>query len=193
MLKDELPDDLLEFLQSDRRLAYDAAACEIGAFTLRATDEIEEINLLVGAENGDGACVMRGLDLVKTCEEYDPRGMLVYIPSLRKYGSSFCARSAATLSAFQASVADTWRRVRLAATMWTCRTERTIWRRWRSRKSSWKSWRSFPKTTRCRRLASPLNVGRSFTESQGCLRRASVEYYSPANRDSSWKLSRNRG
>jgi len=87
MLKDELPDDLLEFLQSDRRLAYDAAACEIGAFTLRALDEIEEIELLISAESDDGVCVMRGLDLVKTCGEYDPRGMLVYIPSLRKYGS----------------------------------------------------------------------------------------------------------
>ncbi len=87
MLKDELPDDLVAFLKTDRRLRYDARACEIGVFTLRALDEVQEIELAVSAEQGEATCVMRGLDLLKTCEAYDPRGMLVYIPSLRKYGS----------------------------------------------------------------------------------------------------------
>jgi hypothetical protein len=87
MLKDELPDDLVAFLKTDRRLRYDAQACEIGVFTLRTLDEVQEIELTVSAEQGEAACVMRGLDLLKSCEEYDPRGMLVYIPSLRKYGS----------------------------------------------------------------------------------------------------------
>jgi predicted RNA-binding Zn-ribbon protein involved in translation (DUF1610 family) len=87
MLKDELPDDLLEFLESDRRLKYDASACEIGVFTFRAADEIEEITLTVSAEDEESACVIRALDLLKSCDAYDPRGMLVYIPSMRKYGS----------------------------------------------------------------------------------------------------------
>jgi hypothetical protein len=87
MLKDELPDDLVAFLKTDHRLRYDAEACEIGVFTLRALDEVQEIELIVSAEQGGAACMMYGLDLLKSCEEYDPRGMLVYIPLLRKYGS----------------------------------------------------------------------------------------------------------
>jgi membrane protease YdiL (CAAX protease family) len=87
MLKDELPDDLVAFLKTDRRLEYDASMCEIGVFALRSLDEIQEIELAVSAERGGSTCLMRGLDLLKSCEEYDPRGMLVYIPSLRKYGS----------------------------------------------------------------------------------------------------------
>ncbi len=87
MPKDELPDDLVEFLGSDRRLKYDPSACEIGVFTFRTLEEIEEIELIVRAEDHKSTYPIRGLDLVKSCEEYDPRGMLVYIPSLRKYGS----------------------------------------------------------------------------------------------------------
>ena len=87
MPKDELPDDLVEFLSSDRRLEYDASACEIGVFTFRTLEEVEEIDLAVSAEDHESACTIRALDLLKSCEEYDPRGILVYIPSLRKYGS----------------------------------------------------------------------------------------------------------
>ncbi len=87
MLKDELPDDLVAFLKTNRLLTYDAATCEIGVFTLRALDEVQEIEFAVRAENGDAVSTMRGLNLLKSCEDYDPRGMLIYIPSLRKYGS----------------------------------------------------------------------------------------------------------
>ena len=47
MSKDELPDDLVEFLQSDRRLEYDPSGCEIGVFTLRSLDEVSDIDLAV--------------------------------------------------------------------------------------------------------------------------------------------------
>jgi hypothetical protein len=87
VIKDELPDDLVKFLWLDRDVKYDASKCEIGVFTFRTLDEVEEIELIVSAEESDAVCVMRGLDLLRSCEEYDPRGMLVYIPSLRKYGS----------------------------------------------------------------------------------------------------------
>ena len=87
MPKDELPDDLVEFLESDRRLEYDASACEIGVFTFRALEEVEAIDLTVRAKDHESTCAIRALDLVKSCEVYDPRGILVYIPSLRKYGS----------------------------------------------------------------------------------------------------------
>jgi hypothetical protein len=83
----ELPDDLVEFLESDRRLEYDASACEIGVFAFRTLDEVEEIDLTVRAEDHESACTIHALDLVKSCEGYDPRGIFVYIPSLRKYGS----------------------------------------------------------------------------------------------------------
>ena len=87
MPQDELPDDLVEFLKSDRRLEYDAAVCEIGVFTFRSLEEVEEIDLAVRAEGQDSTCTIRALDLLKSCAEYDPRGILVYIPALRKYGS----------------------------------------------------------------------------------------------------------
>ncbi len=87
MPKDELPDDLVEFLQSDRRLEYDASACEIGVFTLRSLEEVEEIDLTVCCKDQESTRVVHALDLLRSCEEYDPRGILVYIPSLRKYGS----------------------------------------------------------------------------------------------------------
>ena len=50
MLKDELPDDLVEFLESDRRLEYDVSACEIGVFTFRSLEEVVEIDLAVRVE-----------------------------------------------------------------------------------------------------------------------------------------------
>ena len=87
MFQDELPDDLVDFLESDRRLEYDASTCEIGVFTLRTLDEIEQISLTVSDKEHDSKCTIRALDLVKSCEVYNPRGILVYIPSLRKYGS----------------------------------------------------------------------------------------------------------
>ncbi len=86
MLKDELPDDLVAFLESDRRLEYDASAGEMGAFTFRTLDEIEEIDLAVRLRGQESTGTVRALDLLKA-EGYDARGMLVYIPSLRKYGS----------------------------------------------------------------------------------------------------------
>jgi hypothetical protein len=87
MSTDDLPDDLVEFLESDRRLKYDASACEIGIFTFHALDEIKQIDLTVSAKDHQSTCTVRALDLVKSCEGYDPKGMFVYIPSLRKYGS----------------------------------------------------------------------------------------------------------
>jgi membrane protease YdiL (CAAX protease family) len=84
---DELPDDLVAFLESKRDLDYDPTQCEIGVFTFRTLDEVGEIDLAVDAEDHQSNCIIRALDLVKTCEVYDPRGMFVYIPSLRKYGS----------------------------------------------------------------------------------------------------------
>ncbi len=47
MFQDELPDDLVDFIESDRRLEYDASTCEIGVFTFRTLDEIEQIDLTV--------------------------------------------------------------------------------------------------------------------------------------------------
>jgi predicted RNA-binding Zn-ribbon protein involved in translation (DUF1610 family) len=90
MPTDDLPDDLVAFLESDRRLEYDPSACEIGVFTFRTLAEIEEICMIVRSEDHESTCTIRALDLLKTCEAYDPRGMFVYIPSLRKYGSYDC-------------------------------------------------------------------------------------------------------
>jgi hypothetical protein len=87
MIKDELPDDLVEFLESNRRMEYDASACEIGAFEIRTLNEVEEIDLTLSGAGNESPCSIRALDLIKSCELYDPRGMLVYIPALRKYGS----------------------------------------------------------------------------------------------------------
>ena len=83
MLKDELPDDLVEFLDSDRRLEYDASTCEIGVFTFRTLEEIEEIDVSFTDEGHESTRTVRALNLLKSCEVYDPRGILVYIPSLR--------------------------------------------------------------------------------------------------------------
>ncbi len=85
--KDQLPDDLVAFLKSNRILEYDPAACESGLFTIRSFEEIEEIQMVVRGEDGESSCTIRALDLVKSCEGYDPRGMFVFIPALRKYGS----------------------------------------------------------------------------------------------------------
>jgi len=87
MLEEELPDDLVEFLESERRLEYDASACEIGVFAFRTLAEVQEIDLIVSDKDHESKCTIHALDLVKSCEVYDPRGILVYIPSMRKYGS----------------------------------------------------------------------------------------------------------
>ena len=41
----------------------------------------------MSAKDQESNSVVRAMDLLKSCEVYDPRGILVYIPSLRKYGS----------------------------------------------------------------------------------------------------------
>ena len=87
IFKDQLPDDLVEFLKSNRILEYDSATCEIGLFTIRSFEEIEEIQMVVRGEDAGSSCVIRALDLVKSCEGYDPQGIVVFIPALRKYGS----------------------------------------------------------------------------------------------------------
>jgi hypothetical protein len=87
MHKDELPADLVAFLESGRRLEYDTSACEIGVFTFRSLEEVEEIDLTVRDERHESTSVIRALDLLKACESHDPRGILVYIPSMHKFGS----------------------------------------------------------------------------------------------------------
>ena len=41
----------LHFLESDRRLEYDASACEIGVFSFRTLEEVEEIDLAVSSKD----------------------------------------------------------------------------------------------------------------------------------------------
>lgn len=97
-MTDQLPPDLLAFLDSGEGFTYRPNQCECGAVTLYPAREVKLIELRVNSYGSDwvaadphkddiGSYIVPAYDLVASCEGYLPRGILVYVPALECYAT----------------------------------------------------------------------------------------------------------
>src|SRR2546430_8208832 len=92
-----LPDDLRRFLAARRALKYDPKKCECGRVTLLRPQQLrlrpftiitDEMQHVYGdPHRGKGCYVVPAINLVATCEHYDPDGILIWIPRERMFAS----------------------------------------------------------------------------------------------------------
>lgn len=95
-----LPDDLQSFLASGHQLQYDPTGCEYGRITLLPPDQLElrpftvftaEMQHVYGDPRGGKGCyIVPAVRLVAACAHYDPRGVLIWIPDERMFGTWDC-------------------------------------------------------------------------------------------------------
>lgn len=97
----ELPQDLVEFLRAGKQLEYDPATCEAGAITLLALDRLKvelfpmytNTTEIPGLPEGDphqgedGYYLVEGVNLVSGCADYDPCGLLMWLPIEKRYAT----------------------------------------------------------------------------------------------------------
>lgn len=112
----QLPLDLTHFLAEDRQLIYPAAECECGQVTLlpigRHTlgdvwiDGQSLYDIATDPNDGiEGYYVVPAVNLIASCEGYDPEHILSWIPELNMYCSWDCDHWAIT--AFPGTTWDT--------------------------------------------------------------------------------------
>lgn len=94
-----LPDDLIEFLNSRQRLKYDPEECEVGKITLLPVPKLKLKLFPTDTDNGIpdrqddphkgelGCYLVPGVSLVAKCEDYDPLGLLLWLPEEGCYGT----------------------------------------------------------------------------------------------------------
>jgi hypothetical protein len=94
-----LPEDLSEFLKSGRQLEYDPDECDVGPITLLRLDQLKIELFPTDTDNGLrerkddphkgelGCYLVPAVSLVATCEEYEPVGLLIWLPQEGCYGT----------------------------------------------------------------------------------------------------------
>lgn len=93
-----LPGDLVDFLKSGKRLDYEAGDCECGAVQLLAIKELDAEDIAVEFvnyfpaiddphEDEDGSYMTLAVNLVETCEDYEPSHVLSWFPEIGSFGS----------------------------------------------------------------------------------------------------------
>jgi hypothetical protein len=92
-----LPLDLKEFLQSGNQLEYDPSQSEAGQVGLCSLPELWLANLLVNTyatpleegdpHEGNSGYLVPAVSLTKSCENYDPDFLLLWLPTEDKYGN----------------------------------------------------------------------------------------------------------
>jgi len=95
-----LPDDFRAFLAAGRQLEYDPKDCDCGRVTLLRSRQLRlrqytiltnEMQHVYGdPRRGKGCYLVPAVNLVATCEHYDPYGILVWIPKERMFGTWDC-------------------------------------------------------------------------------------------------------
>lgn len=104
----KLPDDLKEFLAANRQLEYSAADCECGQVILLPLGEHELGEVWVDGQslydiapdpNKDieGYYAVPAVNLVESCDGYDPEHILSWIPDSNLYISWDCDHWAITM------------------------------------------------------------------------------------------------
>lgn len=97
MVELTLPHDLKKFLQSGNQLQYDPSQSEAGQVGLYSLPELWLANLLVNTydtplEDGDphegkSGYLVPAVSLTKSCENYDPDFLLLWLPTEDRYGN----------------------------------------------------------------------------------------------------------
>jgi len=92
-----LPDDFSDFLKAGRQLIYDPKACDCGTLTLLPLEKLSvsqfriftsEIQFVWGdPHHCKGHYYVPAVNLVETCQDYDPFGILVWIPLEGLFGT----------------------------------------------------------------------------------------------------------
>ena len=95
-----LPDELRAFLAAGQPLEYDHKQCECGRVTLLRPRQLRrrpftiltsEMQLVYGDPcRGKGCYVVPAVNLIATCELYDPYGILIWIPRGRLFATWDC-------------------------------------------------------------------------------------------------------
>lgn len=95
-----LPPDLVEFLAAGKQLVYDPDECEAGAIRLLPLDrlKLELFPMFIDSamtelyesdphKEDNGYYLVTGVNLVAECEDYDPCGLLMWLPIERRYAT----------------------------------------------------------------------------------------------------------
>jgi hypothetical protein len=89
-----LPDDLQVFLREGKQPEYDLSKCRGGRVTLLPLDKLKcELFPTEPGSKRDphtgktGSYLVRGVNLVDTCENYEPAGLLMWLPLEKRYGT----------------------------------------------------------------------------------------------------------
>jgi hypothetical protein len=95
-----LPADLVEFLAAGKQLVYDPEACEAGAirlmslerltlelFPMYISSEMDELYASDPHKEENGYYLVTGVNLVAACADYDPCGLLMWLPLERRYAT----------------------------------------------------------------------------------------------------------
>ncbi len=90
-----LPDDLINFLRQSRQLEYDVPNSTIGPIRMKTEKDLElnTISFYPATQSIiddpysdlDGLYIAEVIDLISESEDYDPEGLLCWVPSLKSY------------------------------------------------------------------------------------------------------------
>ncbi len=86
----ELPQDLIDFLDTDKQLEYDCSSAEPGQIELLCSNELELEEVWLEPENGEGYYAVPAVNLVAECDGYDPEFILMWLPNEKAYGAWDC-------------------------------------------------------------------------------------------------------
>ena len=88
-----LRDDLVAFLRAGKQPEYDPATCDAGTITLLSLDQLKVEFFPMTSDSpedphaGDeGSYLVRAVSLVASCDDYDPVGLLLWLPLDGRYG-----------------------------------------------------------------------------------------------------------
>ncbi|MEX0725377.1 MAG: hypothetical protein WEB58_22395 [Planctomycetaceae bacterium] len=95
----DLPDDLSSFLKDRRQVDYDPKKCEAGVISFHPLDQLRLQYFPVFSQNLDGdtapddphadelGCyLVQGVSLIASCDDYEPIGLLNWMPIEKQYG-----------------------------------------------------------------------------------------------------------
>jgi len=94
----KLPLDLIAFLESGEQLEFDPETCDSGEVSLLSPADLQRQNFpaIFSSEidadkdphrNDSGRYLVQAVSLLATCEQYDPAGMILWLPLEQRYGA----------------------------------------------------------------------------------------------------------
>ena len=98
---DSIPQDLSEFLVAGKQLEYDTELCEAGRVVLHHAKQLKVAPIFIDSEGSPlydedpnagihGYYAVPALSLIARCENYDPDGILIWLPDQSCYGTWDC-------------------------------------------------------------------------------------------------------